>query len=156
VPSVSNAEEIPSARRTFTVVPMRRCSQLDGDEWHKRADNGRVPKEVWEVGTRVRQTEPHTPWSNAVEAAIRELKKGVGRQMVRSAAPKRLRDDCLEREEYVRSLTAHDIYKLDRCPKRHEGGILYSSSTWRLLSTRWSESQKVETLHYPSEAENSN
>ena len=30
-----------------------------------------------ESGIRVKQTEP-TPWSNAVEAAIRELKKGVG------------------------------------------------------------------------------
>ena len=42
------------------------------------------------------------------------VKKGVGRQLVRSAAPKRLWDDCLEREAYVRSLTArHDIYRLD-------------------------------------------
>ncbi len=61
----------------------------------------------------MKQTEPYTPWSNAAEAAIRELKKGVGRQMVRSKAPKRLWDNCLEREAYVRSLTAHDIYRLD-------------------------------------------
>ncbi len=74
---------------------------------------GLFRKKCREVGTRVRQTEPHTPWSNAAEAAIRELKKGVGRQMVRSGAPKRLWDDCLEREAYVRSLTAHDIFKLD-------------------------------------------
>jgi hypothetical protein len=34
--------------------------------------------------------------------------------MVRSGAPKRLWDDCLEREAYIRSLTAHDdIYKLN-------------------------------------------
>ena len=32
--------------------------------------------------------------------------------MVRSQAPKRLWDDCLEREAYVRSLTALDIYGL--------------------------------------------
>ncbi|KAI2488761.1 hypothetical protein MHU86_25815 [Fragilaria crotonensis] len=74
---------------------------------------GLFRKKCREVGTRVRQTEPHTPWSNAAEAAIRELKKGIGRQMVRSVAPKRLWDDCLEREAYVRSLTSHDIYKLD-------------------------------------------
>ena len=61
----------------------------------------------------MKQTEPYTPWSNAAEAAIRELKKGVGRQMVRSKAPKRLWDNCLEREAYVRSLTAHDIYRPD-------------------------------------------
>ena len=33
--------------------------------------------------------------------------------MVRTKSPKRLWDHCLEREAYVRSLTAHDIYKLD-------------------------------------------
>ena len=33
--------------------------------------------------------------------------------MVQSKAPKRFWDDCLEREAYVRSLTAHDIYKLN-------------------------------------------
>jgi hypothetical protein len=33
--------------------------------------------------------------------------------MVRSAAPKRLWDDCLEREAYVGSFTAYNIYKLN-------------------------------------------
>ncbi|KAI2493824.1 hypothetical protein MHU86_20705 [Fragilaria crotonensis] len=74
---------------------------------------GLFRKKCREVGTRVKQTEPHTPWSNAAEAAIRELKKGVGRQMVKSGAPKRLWDDCLEREAYIRSHTAHDIYRLN-------------------------------------------
>ena len=32
-----------------------------------------------EAGIRVKQSKPYTPWSNAEEAAIRELKKGVGR-----------------------------------------------------------------------------
>jgi hypothetical protein len=66
-----------------------------------------------EAGIWVKQTKPYTPWSNAAEAAIREMKKGVGRQMVRSKAPKKLWDNCLEREAYVRSLTAHDIYRPD-------------------------------------------
>lgn len=74
---------------------------------------GMFRRKCREAGIRVKQTEPYTPWSNAAESAIRELKKGVGRQMVRSKAPKRLWDDCLEREAYVRSLTAHDIYRLD-------------------------------------------
>jgi hypothetical protein len=74
---------------------------------------GTFRKKCREAGVHVKQTEPHSPWSNAAEAAIRELKRGVGRQMVRSGAPKRLWDDCLEREAYVRSMTAHDIYKLN-------------------------------------------
>ena len=54
----------------------------------------------------------YSQWSNAAEGSIRELKKGVGRDMVRSQAPKRLWDDCLEREAYVHSLTALSIYGL--------------------------------------------
>lgn len=65
-------------------------------------------KKCIEVGTQAQQTEPYTPWSNAAEAAIiRELKKRVGRLMVRSGVPKRLRDDCLELvEACIQSHTA--------------------------------------------------
>jgi Reverse transcriptase (RNA-dependent DNA polymerase) len=74
---------------------------------------GDFRKKCREAGTYVRQTEPHTPFSNAAESAIRELKKAVGRQMVRSKAPKVLWDHCVEREAYVRSNTVHDVYALD-------------------------------------------
>ncbi|KAI2497691.1 Reverse transcriptase (RNA-dependent DNA polymerase) [Fragilaria crotonensis] len=61
-----------------------------------------------EAGARVKQTEPYSPWSNSAESAIRELKKGVGRQMVRSRSPKRLWDHCLrgkqEREKFTESV----------------------------------------------------
>ena len=66
-----------------------------------------------EADCRVKQTEPYSPWQNAAESAIRELKKGAGRKMVRAGAPKRLWDDALEYEAYVRSNTAHDLYILD-------------------------------------------
>ena len=74
---------------------------------------GMFRRKCREAGIQVKQTEPYTLWSNAAEAAICELKKGVGRQMVRSKAPKRLWDDCLEREACIRSLTAHEIYRLN-------------------------------------------
>jgi hypothetical protein len=74
---------------------------------------GLFRKKCREAGVHAKQTEPHSPWSNLAEAAIRELKRGVGRQMVRSAAPKGLWDNCLDREAYLRSFTAHDIYKLN-------------------------------------------
>ena len=73
---------------------------------------GEFRRKCRQVSTHVRTTEPHTPWSNAAEGAIREAKKGVGREMVRSKCPKRLWDDCLERECYIRSNTAHNIYSL--------------------------------------------
>jgi hypothetical protein len=58
-------------------------------------------------------TEPHTPKYNAAEGTIRELKRGVGREMVRYGAPKWLWDDCLVREAYVRSSTALCIFSLE-------------------------------------------
>jgi hypothetical protein len=41
-----------------------------------------------QAGLHVKQTEPHTPWSNAAEVAIRELKRGTGCEMIQSHVPK--------------------------------------------------------------------
>jgi hypothetical protein len=46
-----------------------------------------------DAGCHIKQTEPHTQSSNMGEGAVRELKKGVRRQMVRYVCPKRLWDD---------------------------------------------------------------
>ena len=40
--------------------------------------------------------------------------EGSGRKIIKSGAPKRFWDDCLELESYIRSNTAHSIFKLDR------------------------------------------
>ena len=74
---------------------------------------GEFRKKCRQASLHVRQTEPHTPFSNAAESAIRELKKGVARQMVRAKAPKVLWDHCVEREALIRSNTAHPIYELN-------------------------------------------
>jgi hypothetical protein len=50
------------------------------------------------AGACIKPMEPHTPWSNSAETAIRELKMGVRRQIVRFKATKHLWDNCLERE----------------------------------------------------------
>ena len=62
----------------------------------------------------LKQFEPYTPWSNSAEIQIEELKKGVGCKLLQFRTPKFLWGDCLELEAYIRSNTAHDIYKLDR------------------------------------------
>jgi hypothetical protein len=74
---------------------------------------GDFRRKLREAGCHINQTEPHTPKSNAAEGSIRELKRGVGREMVRSGAPKRLWDDGLVGEYYVRSSTALDIFSLE-------------------------------------------
>ena len=62
----------------------------------------------------LKQLEPYTPWSNAAEREIKELKKGAGHKLLWSRAPKHLWDDCLELEAYIWSNTAHETYKLNR------------------------------------------
>jgi hypothetical protein len=47
------------------------------------------------------------------EGGMRELKRGVGRQMLRSGCPKRFWDDCIIREAYVRSHTSMYIFGLE-------------------------------------------
>jgi hypothetical protein len=66
-----------------------------------------------DAGCHIKQTEPHTQSSKMGEGDVRELKKGVGRQMLRSRYPKRFWDDYIMREAYVRSHTSLDIYGLE-------------------------------------------
>ena len=74
---------------------------------------GQFCKKCCDAGSYVKQTEPHTPWSNATESTICELKHRFGHEMVRSGTPKALWDNCLEHEAYICSHTAHNIYGLD-------------------------------------------
>ena len=77
-------------------------------------DNPRkVLSELKDAACHLKQLEPYTPWSNAAEREIKELKKGAGHKLLWSRTPKCLRDDCLELEAYIRSNTAHEIYRLD-------------------------------------------
>jgi hypothetical protein len=74
---------------------------------------GGFRRKLRDAGCHSKETEPHTQSSNMGEGAVRELKKGVGQQMLRSGCPKRFWDDCIIREAYVRSHTSLDIYGLE-------------------------------------------
>ena len=74
---------------------------------------GTFRKKVKEAGSRLKQTEPYSPWQNAAEGEIRELKRAAGRKMTRTGSPKNLWDHCLELEGYIRSNTAHNHYELN-------------------------------------------
>jgi hypothetical protein len=70
---------------------------------------GEFRRKLRDAGCHIKQTEPHTKSSNMGEGRVRELKKGVGRHMLRSGCPKLFWDDCIIREAYVRSHTSLDI-----------------------------------------------
>ena len=73
---------------------------------------GKFCKACQDASIHFKQNEPHSPWQNAAEGVIRELKKASGRKMVRAGAPKPFWDDFIELEAYIQSNTAWDIYKL--------------------------------------------
>jgi hypothetical protein len=84
-------------------------AQVEGDFRRKLRD----------AGCHIKQTDPHTQSSNMGGGGVRELKRGVGRQMLRSACPKQLWDDCIIREAYVRSHTSLDVFGLEgQVPER--------------------------------------
>jgi hypothetical protein len=83
-----------------------------------------------DAGCHIKQTEPHTQSSSMGEGAVRELKKGVGRNMLRSGCPTRFLDDCIIREAYLRSHTSLDIYGLEgQVPDRNIKGETVDIST---------------------------
>ena len=75
--------------------------------------HGEFKKKARQADCHVRTTEPYTPWSNAAEGSIRELKRGTARKMIKKKSPKKLWDDCVELEGFIHSNTAHDIFELN-------------------------------------------
>ena len=82
---------------------------MDGS---KEQTLGTFRKKAREAGVQVKQTEPYSPWQNAAESAIRELKRGATRKMAKAKVPKKLWDHCIELEAILRSHTALDHYEL--------------------------------------------
>ena len=74
---------------------------------------GHFRRNAKEMGVHIKQTEPHSPWQNAAELAIRELKKGAGCKAARAKSPKKLWDHALELESYIYSNTATAHPELD-------------------------------------------
>ena len=57
-----------------------------------------------------RQTEPYSPWQQAAEGCICELKRGVSRKMIKTGSPRVLWDHCIELEALIRSSTSNNVY----------------------------------------------
>jgi hypothetical protein len=77
----------------------------------KETKNSTFHKKCKEAGCGFAVTEPYSPWQNTCEREIREVKKGVARTLVRTEAPIRTWDWCMEWESAIRFLTALDIYQ---------------------------------------------
>jgi hypothetical protein len=82
---------------------------MDGS---KEQTMGQFRMKVREAYCRIKQTEPYSPWQNAVESAIRESKRAAGRKMAASKCPQRIWDHCIELEALIQSHTALDLFEL--------------------------------------------
>jgi hypothetical protein len=71
---------------------------------------GNFKRKLREAGCHARKTKPYSPWQQATEGCIRELKRGVSRKMMKTGSPKVLWDHCIELETLVCSNTSNDIY----------------------------------------------
>ena len=86
-------------------------SALHSDD-AKELTLGKWQKVRQEFSIKQTQTEPHSPWQNRAEGAIRELKRHVQRLMKRQRAPRRLWDFCAVYVSEIRTLTASPLFSL--------------------------------------------
>ena len=109
-PIKKEAEAHHTLSKFFKDIGVPDTMVMDGA---KAQIHGNFRRKCTEADCRTKQTEPYTPFSNSAEGAIREVKKSSGRKMMESQCPKRLWDDCIELESFIKSHTAIDIWQLE-------------------------------------------
>jgi hypothetical protein len=78
----------------------------------KEETKGKFRRKAREADMHCKETEPYSPWQNRAEGSIREVKRGVGRRLVKTGAPRVFWDYCAEHVAKIRSHTAHNIFGL--------------------------------------------
>ncbi len=83
---------------------------MDGS---KEQTLGKFCLKLVDAHCQLKQTEPYSPWQNAAEREIKELKKGSGNKMLATGATRWLWDDCLKLEAYIHTHSVNSVYHLD-------------------------------------------
>jgi hypothetical protein len=76
----------------------------------KEQCQGDFKRKLREADCHARQTEPYSPWQQAAEGFIRELKRGVSQKIIKIDFPRILWDHCIELEALIHSSTSNNIY----------------------------------------------
>jgi hypothetical protein len=76
----------------------------------KEQSQGDFKRKLGEADCHTRQTEPYSPWQQAADGCIRELKRGVSRKMIKTGSPRVLWDHCIQLEASIHSLTSNNTY----------------------------------------------
>jgi hypothetical protein len=83
---------------------------MDGS---KEQTLGEFRRKCRKASCQIKQTENDTPWSNAAENGVRELKKASARQMLKKHSPKCLWDDAIELQAHILSHAAGNQFDLN-------------------------------------------
>ena len=75
----------------FAIIMDSSKEQTLGPFWRKAK----------EMNCHIIQMEPHSPWQNAAELVIRELKRSSGQKALRKRSPATLWDHCIELESIL-------------------------------------------------------
>jgi hypothetical protein len=76
----------------------------------KEQTKGDFKRKLCKADCHARQTESYSPWQQATEGCIRELKCGVSHKMIKTGSPMVLWDHCIELEALIRSLNSNNVY----------------------------------------------
>ncbi len=76
----------------------------------KEQCKGDFKRKLCKADCHARQTEPYSPWQQAAEGCIREMKRGVSRKTIKTGSPRVLWDHCIELEALIHSLTSNIFY----------------------------------------------
>jgi hypothetical protein len=76
----------------------------------KEQTKGDFTRKLREADCHARQTEPYSPWQQATEGCIHELKRGVSHKMIKTGSPRVLWDHCIELEALICSSTRNNVY----------------------------------------------
>ncbi len=75
----------------------------------KEQTKGDFQRKLHEADCHARQTEPYSPWQQAAEGCICELKRGMSRKMIKTGSPRVLWDHCIELEVLNCSSTSNNF-----------------------------------------------
>ncbi len=98
---------------------------MDGS---KEQNLGKFHWKLVDAHCQLKQTEPYSPWQNVAEREIKELKKGLGRKMLASSAPRRLWDDCFIPTVLILCTTLMVNFPRHICPVKRQTSV--SSANW--------------------------
>jgi hypothetical protein len=76
----------------------------------KEQCQGDFKRKLCKADCHARQTEPYSPWQQAAEVCICELKWGVSRKMIKTGSPRIFWDHFIELEALICSSTSNKIY----------------------------------------------